>query len=241
MTRKTRNYSAQAVFFSSATNYLSQVTAAPGAVGLFYTNYMAHYRLPERVAVHYVAYDLTNFTAAAELKLGRTNVIAQADAYYAQKGAEAVPDAKTPEEAKAKIRELILRQEAGKEAEDKAKDFLRVLFAMDPPKGENLVALAKTNGLAVSTTMAFTEQEGPMEFTAPADLVKVAFELTDDSPLSTKPIAGSDAVYIISLLTACPAKCRRWISSANAWPGTMNTMKPPPRRGPPAPTFITLP
>jgi hypothetical protein len=203
--RENREYSAQAVFFS-ASNYVAQIPATPAAVAQFFTNYMAHYRVPERVAVHYIAYDLTNFMAAAVQKLGKTNIAAQADAYYAQKGAQAVPEAKTPEEAKAKIRELITRQEAGGEAATKAKDFLRELFAMEPVAADNLVALAKTNGIAVGTTMPFTEEEGPMELSAPADLVKEAFALTPDSPFSTKPIVGADAVYLISLANRLPSE-----------------------------------
>ena len=109
--REHQEVSAQAVFFS-ASNYLAQVTVTPAAVAQFYTNNMAVYREPDRVQVNYVAFDLTNFFAAAEQKLGKTNITSQAEAYYAQHGTEAVPDAKTPEEAKAKIREMILRQGA---------------------------------------------------------------------------------------------------------------------------------
>ena len=140
--REHQDVSAQAVFFS-ASNYLAQVAVTPAAVAQFYTNNMAVYREPDRVSVNYIAYDLTNYLAAAEQKLGKTNIASQAEAYYAQHGAEAVPDAKTPEEAKAKIREMILHQAAVAAAGEQAKQFVTELFAMDPVSPENLATLAK--------------------------------------------------------------------------------------------------
>jgi len=201
--RDHQEVSAQAVFFS-ASNYLSQVTASKEAVSQFYTNYMAHYRLPDRVQVNYVEYDLTNFLTAVLQKFGETNLDAQVDAYYAQKGAAAVPDAKTPEEAKATIRETMLRQAAAKMALDQAGQFVRALFAMDPVSRDNLVTLAKTDGLAVQTTAPFTEEDGPAEFAAPEELTKIAFKLNDDSPFS-KPIAAAEAVYVIGLANLLPS------------------------------------
>jgi hypothetical protein len=203
--RDNQEYSVQTVFFS-ATNYLSQVATTPAVVSEFYTNYMAHYRLPERVQVNYITLDITNFMAATEQKLGKTNITAQADAEFAKHGMQAVPDATTPEEAKAKIREAILRQYAAEAAKDKAREFLKPLFAMEPVSGDNLIALARTNGLMVQTTEPFTQEEGPAEFAAPAELVKDAFQLNPDSPFSTKPIVGADAVYIIGLANKLPSE-----------------------------------
>jgi hypothetical protein len=197
--------SAQAVFFSG-TNYLSQIAVTPAAVAQFYTNAMALYRVPDRVQIHYIEYDLTNFLGAAEQKLGKTNVTAQADAYYAQKGPDAVPDAKTPAEAKARIREMILRQAAAGMAVEKARDFQNTLFAIDPAVPENLVAVAKTNGLTVHTTAPFTEADGPEEFAAPEELTKEAFKLNADSPFAPKPISGAEAVYVIGLDRRLPSE-----------------------------------
>jgi len=203
--REYQKFSAQAVFFS-ASNYVSRVTVTPGDVAKFYTNYMAYYRLPERVQLDYLEYDLTNFLTATEQKLGKTNIAAQAEAYYAQKGAEAVPEAKTPEEAKAKLRDMILRQSAAEMAKAKAKEFLNTLFAMEPTRPENLVALAKTNGLTVHATAPFSEAEGPEEFPAPADLSKDAFKLNAESPFWITPIAGAEAVYVIGLKNKLPSE-----------------------------------
>ena len=203
--REHQEFSAQAVFFA-ASNYVSQVAVTPAAISLFYSNFLAYYRLPDRVQLNYLEYDLTNFLAAAEQKLGKTNIASQAEMYYSQKGAEAVPDAKTPEEAKAKLRDMILRQSAAAMAGDQAKQFLNTLFAMDPALPENLVALARTNGLTVHTTAPFSEAEGPIEFPASADLAKAAFKLTAESPFWIKPIAEAEAVYVIGLKTKLPSE-----------------------------------
>jgi hypothetical protein len=195
--------SAQAVFFS-ATNYLSQVSVTPAAIAQFYTNNMAAYRLPDRVQVNYLEFQLTNYLAAAEQKLGKTNLASQVDAYFAQKGLEAVPGAKTADEAKAKIREYMLRQTAQSLAVEDARQFDRELFAKTPVAPENLVALAKQKNIAVQTTAPFSETDGPQEFPAPADVTATAFKLNADSPFS-KPLAGAEAVYVIGLAKQLPS------------------------------------
>lgn len=197
--RSYQEYSAQAVFFS-ASNYLSQVAVTPAEVSQFYTNYMAEYRLPDRVQVNYVQYDLSNFLATAEQKLGgKTNLDTQADAIFAQQGLEAVAGAKTPDEARSKIRDALLRQEEVKEASEQAMEFIKPLFAMDPPVPDNLVQLAKKDGLTVHTTAPFSEAEGPAEFSASGDLVKAMFTLNTDSPYIQKPVVGPEALYVIGL------------------------------------------
>src|SRR5271170_194804 len=107
--RERQEIQAQAVFFS-ASSYLSQITVTPAAVAQFYTNYMAEYRLPDRAQISYVVFDVTNYFSAAEQKIGRTNLDDQVEAIFRQRGMDAVPDAKTPEEARAKIREALIRR-----------------------------------------------------------------------------------------------------------------------------------
>jgi hypothetical protein len=194
---------AEAVFFS-ATNYLAEVPVTPAAVAQFYTNFMAHYRLPDRVAVNYVEYDLSNYLAAAEQKIGKTNLANQVEAEYEAHGLAGVPDAKTPEEAKAKLREALLHRGALMMAGEAARQLVNPLFAMDPVKPDNLVWLAKSNGLAVHTTAPFSEAEGPAEIAVPTEFVDTAFKLSADSPFS-KPLPGSEAVYVIGLANLFPS------------------------------------
>ena len=226
--------------FFSASNYLAQVAVAPAAVAQFYTNNMAVYREPDRVEVNYLAYDLTNYLAAAEQKLGKTNLASQIETYYAQHGPESVPDAKTPEEAKAKIRDAILRQGALATATEQAKQFVTELFAMDPVLPENLVTLARQKGLAVHTTAPFAATEGPEEFPAPAELAKIAFKLNADSPFS-KPITVRTPFMSSGWRSSCPARFRRWTRFTPAWRRIIRSMKPRCSPSAPAPIFTPPP
>jgi hypothetical protein len=195
--------SAQIVFFS-ASNYLSSVPVTPDAVGQFYTNYLAEYRLPDRVIVSYVAFSVTNFMTEAEHQL--TNLNDQVNAIYNRYGTNAVPEAKTPEEARSKIRGLLLRQQALADARQHAYDFANTVFNLEPVRPENLAAVAKQKGLAVRVTAPFSREYGPEEITnAPPDFTKTAFGLTPDAPLA-EPIVGPDAVYVIALDKQLPSE-----------------------------------
>src|SRR5437773_960307 len=54
-----------------ASNYLAGVEVTPAALGQFYTNNMAQYRVPERVQVGYVKFEITNFLAEADQLLAQ--------------------------------------------------------------------------------------------------------------------------------------------------------------------------
>lgn len=194
--------STQIVFFS-ASNYLSSVPVTSAAVGQFYTNYMAEYRLPERVVVSYVAFPVTNFMAEAKHQL--TNLDDEVKAIYDRYGTNAVPEAKTPEEATTKIRDLLLRQQALVDARQQAYDFANDLFNMEPVRPENLATAAKQKGLAVRMTAPFDREYGPEEITNAPAFTTAAFSLTPDAPLG-EPIAGPDAVYVIALDKQLPSE-----------------------------------
>ena len=194
--------SAQIVFFSES-NYLASIPITTAAVDQFYTNYLAQYRLPDRVSVSYVAFSVTNFTAEAEHSL--TNLNAQVENIYSRYGTNAVPDAKSPEDAKAKLRELLIRQQALADARQKADDFANTVFNMEPVRPENLATVAKQKGLIVQTTAPFSKEFGPKEFASPPDFTKAAFGLSTDDPLA-EPIVGEDAVYVIALGKQFPSE-----------------------------------
>jgi peptidyl-prolyl cis-trans isomerase D len=201
--REHQEVSAQAVFFS-ASNYLSQVTVTPTAVADFYAKNMAAYREPDRVSVSYVVFDLSNYLAAAMTKLGKTNLDNQVDAAFRQQGMEAVPTAKTPEEAKAKIKEFFIRQAELAEAGKVANDFATTLFALEPVKAENIAAVAQQKGIKLHTTAPFAATYGPTEFEAPAAFTKAAFALSTEQPFS-EMITGSEAVYLLALNKQLPS------------------------------------
>ncbi len=202
--RQNQELSAQIVFFS-ASNYVATVLVTPAVVGQFYTNYLAEYRLPDRVQVSYVAFLVTNYLAGAEQKLSKTNLNFQVEAIYRQYGTNVFPEAKTPEEAKGKIRDVLIRQQALTDARQQADEFANTVFNEDPVRPENLAAIAKQKGLAVHLTAPFGREYGPEEFTAPEAFTKAAFGLTSDEPLAG-PIIGRDAAYVIALAGQLPSE-----------------------------------
>ncbi|HEY5298387.1 MAG TPA: peptidyl-prolyl cis-trans isomerase [Verrucomicrobiae bacterium] len=191
-----QEFSAQIVFFS-ASNYVSQVTVTPAAVAQFYTNYLAEYRVPDRVQVSYVEFNVTNYLAQAQAELEKTNLDEIIEADYDQLPTNYFPDVKTPAEGKAKVREILIRQRALSDAHIQANAFATTVFQTDPAKPENLALVAKQKGLTVQTTAPFDSETGPSEFSAPADFTKAAFGLAPDEPFAG-PLVAPDGIYIIA-------------------------------------------
>jgi SurA N-terminal domain len=201
--RDHQELSAQIVFFS-ASNHLSSVTVTPAAVAQFYTNYLAEYRLPDRMQVSYVAFEVTNYLAQARTEWGRTNFDELVGTYYRQVG-ENYKNSKSPAEAKGKIREELIRDRAGNDARKDANDFANAVFGIDPARPENLATVAKQRGLPVHVTAPFGGEFGPEEFTAPPGFTKAAFALTPDEPFA-RPVAGPDAVYFLAFDRQLPSE-----------------------------------
>jgi len=202
--RDHQELSAQLVDFS-ASNYLSSVTVNPEAVAQFYTNYLAEYRLPDRVQVSYVVFEISNYLGAAEQKLGRTNVDKQVEMAFQRYGMQGVPGAKTPEEAKARIRTEILWRDAQVAARKDANALASPVFAQEPARPENLATAAQQKGLVVHVTQPFAAQSGPEEFAASPAFVKAAFGLTPEAPFAG-PVIDQDAVYILAYGKQLPSE-----------------------------------
>ncbi|MEW6160393.1 MAG: SurA N-terminal domain-containing protein, partial [Verrucomicrobiota bacterium] len=64
-----------ALFYSS--NYLSSVNIDPAALGTYYTNSASMYRIPDRIQVAYVKFDVTNYLAAADARLNQITNLSQ--------------------------------------------------------------------------------------------------------------------------------------------------------------------
>ncbi len=195
--RENQEISAQAVVFATS-NYLAQVTVTPDAVAQFYTNNLAAYREPDRVQVTYVAFEVSNYLAQAKAEWAKTNFEENVEAAYRQYGASEFPDAKTPEEAKAKIREVLIQNRAQADAGQQAKEFTSALFGMDPAKPENLAELAKQKGLAVHATAPFDAADGPLNLEVSQAFTKAAFKLNAEEPFAG-PLAGTKAIFVIAL------------------------------------------
>ena len=164
--REHREFSVQAVFFSPS-NYLSAVTVTPDAIAQYYTNYLAAYRLPDRVQVSFVEFNVSNYLAQAKAEWAKTNFEEYVESAFRQAGMSEFPEAKTPEEAKAKIRDILIHNRALTDANQQANDFANALFALEPVKPENLATVAKQKGLTVHPTAPFASAYGPEEFDAP--------------------------------------------------------------------------
>jgi hypothetical protein len=202
--RDHQELSAKIVFFS-ASNYLAGVSApTPETLLRFYTNQEAVYRLPDRMQVSYVAFEVTNYLAQARAEWAKTNFDELVGAYFRQLG-ENYRNSKSPAEAKDKIREELIRDRAGNDARKDANDFANAVFNIDPARPENLAAVAKQKGLPVHVTAPFAGKFGPEEFTAPQDFTKAAFGLTPDEPFA-RPVAGPDAVYVLAFANRLPSE-----------------------------------
>jgi parvulin-like peptidyl-prolyl isomerase len=196
--------SAQIVAFL-ALDQLPQVTVSTQTVAQFYTNQLPRYRLPERMQVSYVAYGISNYLAQAEAELVKTNFTEMIEANYQRLGTNYFKDAKTPEEAKAKIRENMIRQQAFALAGKQARDFANAIAAQEPVKVENLHNLAKEKSLTVGLTEPFDREDGPKELSVGPAFMQAAFKLTSDEPF-TRPVPGNDAVYVLAFNRRLPSE-----------------------------------
>lgn len=186
----------------SATNYLASVTLNPAAISQFYTNRLSAYRIPERVQVSYIKFDVTNNLADADQQLARqTNLTQIINGLYQQQGENYFtgPDGKPlPEaEAKVKIKDQLRHEFALQAARKKAGTFAVELFKITPQKEENLSLMA-SNQYKVVITEPFSEFEGPKNLLVMENFTRAAFKLTPEEPFAP-PINGEDGVYIIAL------------------------------------------
>lgn len=197
---------AEAVFFTGS-NYLAGVTAAPEAVAQFFTNQMAGYRLPDRVQLKYVEFAATNYQAEAKKQFAEiTNLNERIEAKYRELGTNYFRDAKSPAEAKDKIRELMFKNQTLANAQKAANEFAQGgLFDLEPMRAENLDQFAKTNGLVVRVSEPFGRDYGPKDLAVRPDFTKRAFTLSADEPLGG-PLVGDDAVYVIALNKKLPSE-----------------------------------
>jgi hypothetical protein len=204
--RENQELATAAVFFS-ASNYLASVTVLPDAVTQFYSNRLATYRLPDRVQVSYVKFELTNYTAEANAELARmTNLDLQIERAYREGGTNFLRDldAQSLEEAKQKFRDAQRRQFEARIARKKAVDFANPLFDLEPLQADNLGKMARTNGLTVGLSAPFDRDNPPAELGVAPDFAQRAFALVPDDPFAG-PIQGSNAVYVIALNQKIPS------------------------------------
>ena len=191
----------------SASNYLASVPEpAPALLGQFYTNMEAEYREPDQMQLSYVLINVTNFLAEAEQKLG-TNLSSYVEEEYRRAGTNWVMLGKTPEEAKTKLHELIIRQVALTNALEKAKGFQADLVAREPARPENLNVVAKEKGLEVKVSKPFDKEYGPSDIHLPSSYPSASlFNLNPDDPFPDRPVQGMDGAYILAFNKFIPSR-----------------------------------
>jgi hypothetical protein len=194
---------AEAVTFS-ASNYLASITAAPEAVGQFYSNQVANYRLPERVQVAYVRFPYTNYYAAAEKQF--TNLTQLIEDNFQRLGTNKLGDAKTPEEKKAKIKDEIFRRTAAPMAQKDANQFAGPLFENNPLPLAEFSKLAKSNSLEVAVSEPFGREETPKALDVGLDFARAAFSLSPAEAPYAQPIIGRDAIYVMAFEKRLPSE-----------------------------------
>jgi hypothetical protein len=195
--RENQEVSSDALFFS-ASNYVTAVTVNPDAVAQFYTNRQADYRIPERAQVTYVQFGVSNYLQQAEAELAKTNLAEVVDLNLQRLGTNYTRLGATPEEAKAKIREELVRNEAFNLARRKASEFANELFDKEPVAPGNLETLAKAKGLMPQVTQPFDRREGPKELKVGPNFVTAAFGLSPTNDPFGGPLPGEDGVYVIA-------------------------------------------
>lgn len=202
----------------SLSNHLAEVIINPKEVARYYTNNLARYRVPDRVRVSYVAYDITNYVAEAEQKMLQiTNLSEQIDGIYQQRGPELFVDADgqqlSPEAAKERIREQLQQRTATDAARRAAMGFAEELYGLyeqRPNEQDHLERLAAAKGIPAGVTEPFAQFEAPPGLEVGQDFVQAAFRLSPAEPMAPEPIAGASQVYIIALKERLPSSLPEW-------------------------------
>ncbi len=194
------------IVFLDASNYLSQVRMDPSLIGRYYSNHLAEFRIPERAQVRYVEFPATNFFAAAEAELMKTNLNDIVEANFQRLGTNYVQLGATPEEAKARIRNELILNRALVDARRRGNEFATRLLDMTPVKSENLELLAATNNLTVKTTEPFDLKNGPKEFEAGANLINAAFALSPTNEIFAGPFVSRTGAYVLAYQNRLPSE-----------------------------------
>lgn len=197
------------VVFFNASNYLSSVSEPDfNTLSQFYSNNMANYRLPERVQVAYVKFNLTNYFNEADQELNKvTNLTQRLREVYLQRGTNYFKDANdkvlSEPEALEKLKQEFRESLAHDAAIKKAYEFVNKL----PESGANLqtfLSVASSNNLAVNYTEPFDE-DGPTNMKVSEKFIRVAFSLTKEEPVALNPIEVEDGAVIIALKEKFPS------------------------------------
>jgi hypothetical protein len=203
---RNQELAADVVIFS-ASNYLAKIPApTPEALAQFYTNQQATYREPDQMQLSYVYFNVTNYLPDAEKQMG-TNLNRAADEAFTRLGTNVFRFGKTVEEARAKIREALIRDTAISNAYTKAVALQNELAKREPERPENLSIVAKEKGVEVKVSKPFEKTYGPSDLNLGSEFpVASLFNLTAEQPFVDSPIPGADGVYILAFNKVTPSR-----------------------------------
>jgi peptidyl-prolyl cis-trans isomerase D len=196
------------VAYVANSNFLAKVTLDPAEVTKFYSNRVAAYRSPDRVQVHYVRFASADQEAAAEAALTAGGSLDdRLTRTYEQRGTNYYPGL-TMEEAKGRIRQEMIDQDAFQLAKRKAYDFINTYYESPFEGGaaraaDVLAASARAVGLEAKTTNPFSRDERPEGLAAGPEFVDAAFELTAQEPFSTA-VSAADGYYALAFHQRIP-------------------------------------
>jgi len=201
-----------AVFWAS--NYLDQVVITNGAIGTYFTNRMAVYRVPERIELAYVEFAHSNYMAEAEKELGQiTNLTAIVDEVFLKAGGtNAFPGTNglpmTEAAAKQKIKDDELRRRSYVGARRAAAAFGNTLMSQPTPHTfKTFEDAAATNSHTIKVSPPFDRVRGLEDTDFPPEFRARGLALmTNINPIAYSPIAGSNSVYVVALKGRIPSE-----------------------------------
>jgi hypothetical protein len=204
--QQNQEVAADAVFFSASNNLAKIQAPTPETLAQYYTNQQAAYREPDQMQLSYVFFNVTNFMPEAEKQLG-TNINREADEAMTRLGTNTFRFGKTVDEARTKIREVLIQEVAISNAYSKAIVFQNEVLDKKPQVVENLSTVAKEKGFEVKVTKPFEKTYGPSDLDLGSTFpVASLFNLTADEPFVDRPIRGTDGVYILAYNKLIPSR-----------------------------------
>ncbi len=197
-----------AVFFIS-TNYMASVVETPEALGQFFTNRMATYRIPEKYVLSYVHFPGAQYIAAGETELAKLpDLAARLEAVYVSRGTNSFLDAQgnpmAKEAAIARLREEQVQGYAASRATEEAAGFYNELSELTPARVENLEIVAAKRGLKVEMTQPFSKTERPLGLEGVPTLARELDTLSAEIPYS-EPLTSLDGAYIVAIRSRIPS------------------------------------
>ena len=197
----------QVVFFSS-TNHANLGQDLTG-LETFYTNRMALYRNPVKRTINYLKFASTNYLTEAEQRLTElTNITTMVDQIYVDRGTNSFTEngvVLSADAAKEKIKQEEVEKLGLTVAKEKALEFAKELFDIEPMKAESLPELATAKGFTAEVSEPFTENQLIPNLGVQYQLTRQAFRLTEEEPF-TSPFVATDGVYIVSLNSIIPSE-----------------------------------